>query len=416
MSMTKKSWIKWAIALAVALLLIGGVVRALSARKAQSQALTEASAPESPSLAKAQGTVELANTDVVKLQMLDLVQGLPISGSLKAVNSAVIKARVAGELQGLTVREGDFVKAGQVIARIDASENQSRVRQTKEQAESARAQVDVVQRQYDNNKALVDQGFISKTSLDTSLANLNAAQATYKAALAATDVAVKSVDDTVLRSPISGQVSQRLAQPGERLGVDAKIVEVLDLSRLELEATLSAADSIAVRVGQTAELKIEGSPQPVMARVARINPSAQAGSRSVLAYLSINNQDGTPATPNTQPLRQGLFAQGTLGTARTALPAVPLSSVRTDKPAPYLQVIENSQVVHRAVELGARGTTGVANGNEAVVAVKGLPEGAVVIRGNIGAVREGTQVRFTPMAGGAPAPEAVKKPAPQAAN
>jgi multidrug efflux system membrane fusion protein len=90
--------------------------------------------------------------------------------------------------------------------------------------------------------------------------------------------------------------------------------------------------------------------------------------------------------------------------------------VRTDKPAPYLQVIENSQVMHRAVELGARGTTGVANGNEAVVAVKGLPEGTVVIRGNIGAVREGTQVRFTPMAGGAPAPEPVKKPAPQAAN
>ena len=414
MSMTKKSWIKWAVLLVVALLLIGGVVRALSARKAQSQALAEASAPGSPGLAKAQGTVELADTDVVKLQTLNLVRGVPISGSLKAVNSAVIKARVAGELRGLTLREGDFVKAGQVIARIDASENQSRVRQTKEQAESARAQVDVVQRQYDNNKALVEQGFISKTSLDTSLANLNAAQATYKAALAATDVAVKSVDDTVLRSPISGHVSQRLAQPGERLGVDAKIVEVLDLSRLELEATLSAADSIAVRVGQTAELKIEGSPQAVMARVARINPSAQAGSRSVLAYLSIDNQNGTSATPNAQPLRQGLFAQGTLGTARTALLAVPLSSVRTDKPKPYLQVIEDSRVVHRAVELGARGTTGEANGIEAVVAIKGLPEGAVVIRVNIGAVREGTQVRFTPMASGAPG--TVEKPAPQAAN
>ena len=416
MSMTKKSWIKWAVLLAVALLLIGGVARTLTARKAQSQALAEASAPGVPGAAKAQGTVELADTDVVKVQTLELVQGLPISGTLKAVNSAVIKARVAGELQGLTLREGDFVKAGQVIARIDASENQSRVRQAKEQAESARAQVDVVQRQYDNNKALVEQGFISKTSLETSLANLNAAQATHKAALAATDVALKSVADTVLRSPISGQVSQRMAQPGERLGVDAKIVEVLDLSRLELEATLSAADSIAVRVGQTAELKIEGNPQAVTARVARINPSAQAGSRSVLAYLSLDNQDSTSATPNTQPLRQGLFAQGTLGTARTALPAVPLSSVRTDKPVPYLQVIENQQVMHRAVELGARGTAGAAAGNESVVAVKGVPEGAVVIRGNIGVVREGTRVAFTPMAGGIPAPQALNKPAQPAAK
>ena len=410
MSMTKKSWIKWAALLLALLLLAGGVVSALSARKAKSQALAQANSAGS---ATAQGTVELAETDVVKLQAMELMQGLPISGSLKAVNSAVIKARVAGELQGLTVREGDFVKAGQVIARIDASENQSRVRQTREQAESAKAQVDVVQRQYDNNKALVDQGFISKTSLDTSLANLNAARATYKAALAATDVAVKSVDDTVLRSPISGQVSQRMAQPGERVGVDSKIVEVLDLSRVEMEASLSAADSIAVRVGQTAELTIEGTPQPVMARVVRINPSAQAGSRSVLAYLRIDNQ-GKQAS--VQPLRQGLFAQGTLGTARTTLLAAPLGSVRTDKPVPYLQMIENGQVVHRTVALGTRGTTAGVAGDEAVVAVTGLPEGTVVIRGNIGTVREGTLVRFTSMAGTAAALQAVKKPAQPATN
>ena len=400
MSIASKTWIKWAVLALAFLLLAGGVVSALSARKAKSQALAAATAAGG---ALTQSTVELAGTDVIKLKTLALVQGLPISGSLKAVNSAVIKARVAGELQGLAVREGDFVKAGQVIARIDASENQSRVRQTREQAASAKAQVDVAQRQYDNNKALVEQGFISKTSLDTSLANLNAAQATYKAALATTEVAAKSVDDTVLRSPISGQVSQRMAQPGERVGVDTKIIEVLDLSRVELEASLSAADSIAVRVGQTAELTIEGTPQPVMARVVRINPSAQAGSRSVLAYLSVDNQSGA------QLLRQGLFAQGALATTSTSLLAVPLGSIRTDKPAPYLQVIENGQVLHRAVVLGVRGTTAGDAGSEAVVAVTGLLEGATVIRGNIGVVREGTQVRFTLMAGGAPALDAMKK-------
>ena len=417
--MTKKTWIKWTAFLLMVVVLAGSVASLLLARKAKNQALMSTNqasqANENGRLgaAKAQDTVELADTDVLTLQTLALVQGLPISGSLKAVNSALIKARVAGELQGLTVREGDVVKAGQVIARIDASENQSRVRQAKEQAASAKSQVDVVQRQYDNNKALVEQGFISKTSLDTSLSHLNAAKATHKAALAATDVALKSVSDSVLRSPISGQVSQRLAQPGERLGVDAKIIEVLDLSRLELEATLSAADALAVRVGQTAELKIEGSPAAVMAKVARINPSVQAGSRSVLAYLSIDNPSDSP---DHQPLRQGLFAQGTLGTTHTALLAVPLSSVRTDKPVPYVQVIEHRLVVHRAVELGARGTTNLITGQETVVAVKGVPEGAVVIRGNIGGVREGTQVRFTPMAGSVPAPEVLKTPAQPVAN
>ncbi|MFN5939756.1 MAG: efflux RND transporter periplasmic adaptor subunit [Polaromonas sp.] len=380
MNGAQKSWLKWLLILLVLGALGTAIARVLSARKAEQAALVSASA------AKQTSSVELATTDVTQVKVLEIMQGLAVSGSLKAVNSAVIKARVAGELQGLTVREGDFVKAGQVIARIDASEYLSRVRQFKEQAGSAKAQVDLVQRQYDNNKALVNQGFISKTALDASLANLNAAQATYKAAQAATDVATKSVDDTVLKAPISGQVSQRLAQPGERVGIDARIVEIVDLSRLELEATLSAADSTQIQVGQNAELQIEGSNKTVAAKVVRINPSAQAGSRSVLAYLSIDN-----SKPDALPLRQGLFAQGTLGTARTSLPAVPLTSVRTDKPAPYVQTIENGKVAHRAAELGARGN---ANGTE-VVAVKGLPDSTLVILGNIGALREGTSVTFT---------------------
>ncbi len=380
MSLSKKNGLKWFIVVLVLAVLAGGVLRVLSQRKAQQEALAAATA------AKAAVPVELASTDVAQAKMLDISQGLAVSGSLKAVNSALVKARASGELKGLTVREGDFVKAGQIIARIDASENQARVRQAKEQAESSSAQVDIAKRQYDNNKALVDQGFISATALDTSLANLNAAKATFRAAQAATDVATKSVDDTLLKAPISGQVSQRLAQPGERVGMDAKIIEIVDLSRLELEATLSASDSTRIQVGQSAQLQIEGSSQSVAAKVARINPSAQAGSRSVLAYLSLDN-----AQPGAMPLRQGLFAQGTIGTVQSSLLAVPLSSVRTDRPAPYVLTIDNGRVVYRPVELGVRANI---NGSD-VVAVKGLTDQVVVILGNIGTLREGTAVKFT---------------------
>jgi RND family efflux transporter MFP subunit len=367
---------KW-LALVLVVLAIGfGVARALSARKAQQDALAQSS------LAKAQPVVELAATDVVKAEIRELAQGLPISGSLKAVNSAAVKARAAGELQGLTLREGDAVKAGQIVARVDATEYNARVRQAQEQADAAKAQIDIAQRQWDNNKALVDQGFISKTALDTSLNNFHAAQANHKAALAAVEMARKTLEDTVLRAPISGVVSQRLAQPGERVGIDTRVIEIVDLSRLELEATLSAADSVDVRVGQEARLQVEGSTQPVAARVVRINPSAQAGSRSVLAYLALADAAG---------LRQGLFAQGTLGTGQTSALAVPLSAVRTDKPAPYVQVVQNNQVAHKTVEPGARG----ASGKEVMVAVNGLEAGAVVIRGNVGPLREGTPVKFT---------------------
>ena len=398
-----KPWIKWAIALVLLLLLATAVWGTLAARKKQQQALADTTA------AKAQTVVELAATDVFQTKTVELSQGLPVSGSLKAVNSAFVKTRVAGELQGLTVREGDAVKAGQVLARIDASEYQSRMRQAQEQADSAKAQIDIVQRQYDNNQALVNQGFISKTALDASLANLNAARANHRAALAAAEVARKSLDDTVLRAPLSGQVAQRLAQPGERLGVDVRVLEIVDLSRLEMEASLSAADALTVRTGQSAMLQIEGSAQTVKATVARINPSAQGGSRSVLVYLGIDNT----ATP--LGLRQGLFAQGTLGTTRMQALAVPLSAVRTDKPAPYVQVVDNNQVMHKPVEMGQRGSSGADAGNGTLVAVKGLAENAVVIAGAVGALREGTAVRFTQAsawAQAAPAAPAAAKTAP----
>jgi hypothetical protein len=105
-------------------------------------------------------------------------------------------------------------------------------------------------------------------------------------------MARKSLDDTVLQAPIGGVVSQRLAQPGERVAIDGKVLEIVDLSRLELEATLSAADSVQVRVGQSAAAAGRRHGQPVAARVVRINPSAQAGSRSVLAYLALDDATG----------------------------------------------------------------------------------------------------------------------------
>jgi RND family efflux transporter MFP subunit len=371
----RRNW-KWLLAALIALLVVAGGWRTVSGRRAQQAAEAQLATQ------RAQPTVELAAGDVVRAEVRELQRALPVSGSLKAVDSAYVKARVPGELQGLTLREGDAVKAGQVIARIDATEMQARLKQAREQADAAQAQIDIAERQFSNNKALVDQGFISRSALDTSANNLAAAQSNHKAALAAVDLAAKGMEDTVLRAPISGMVSQRLAQPGERVPVDGRVVEIVDLSRLELEATLSAADSVEVQVGQLAQLQVEGSARPVTARVVRINPSAQAGSRSVMGYLAVVDPTG---------LRQGLFAQGTLGIGRASALAVPLSAVRTDKPAPYVQVVEDNKVAHKAVATGARGEVE----KDSWVGVTGLQPGAAVVRGHVGPLREGTAVKFT---------------------
>jgi RND family efflux transporter MFP subunit len=368
-------WLKWALVALLAVLIAAGVLRALSSHKQQQEKIA-AQATE-----RAQTVVELGSKDVLVAKVSDMALNLAISGTLKAVNSAIVKARVAGELQELSVREGDTVKAGQIIARVDASEYQARVRQAQQQAQAANAQVDIARRAFDNNRSLVDQGFISKTALDTSLASLAAAEASYRAALAGTEVATKSLDDTVLRAPISGLISQRLAQTGERVAVEARIVEIVDLSRLEFEASLSASESLDLRLGQSALLQIEGSAKPVTARVVRINPSAVAGSRAVMAYLAI---DATPG------LRQGLFAQGTLATGRMQTLAVPLSAVRTDKPQPYVQLLNGQQVLHQTVEIGSRGEVD----GQTMVAIKGVPENARLVSGSVGTLRDGTAVRL----------------------
>lgn len=362
---------------AVATLLAGGARWA-----SQRQPATDAAKTTAP----VTNLIELSASDVVPVQKMDMVQGLSVSGTLKASQSAMVKARVVGELLDLVVREGDMVKAGEVIARIDPTEYQARERQAKQQADAASAQVEIAQKQFDNNKALVDQGFISPTALQNSAASLSGAKATHLAAVAALDVARKALDDATVRTPISGQIAQRLAQPGERMALDARIVEVVNLSQLELEAALPATDARLVRTGMKAQLKVEGVEEAVAAQVLRINPSAQAGSRSVLVYLGMAGQDG---------LRQGLFAQGLLGTRNVQALAVPLSSVRTDKPQPYVQVIEGDQVRHVTVLPGARTEKTVNNVTLTWSEVQGLSEGTQVLRASAGAVREGTPVKFT---------------------
>ena len=376
----KKStlWILSAVALAT---LVAGAARWNQQRQV---AKTPA-----PTVAAAVPRIELARTDVFTAEIQTLNLGIAVSGPLKASDSAIIKARVAGELQEMSVREGDPVQAGQVVARIDPSEFQARVRQAQQQADAAKAQVDIAQRQFDNNQALVNQGFISQTALLASQASLNGAKATHMAALAALDLANKSLVDATLRSPLSGVVAQRLAQPGERVAIEARLIEVISLSRLELEAALSAEEASRVKVGMSAQLSIEGIAEPVTAKVLRINPSAQMGSRSIVVYLGIQGREG---------LRQGLFAQGSLGTQSVQVLAVPVSSVRTDKPQPYVQVVQDGKIAHITVQPGARSE----GGRESLMAVSGLSAGAQVLTGSVGPVREGIAVVFTATAKSTP--------------
>jgi RND family efflux transporter MFP subunit len=387
--MKLRSKITWILLSAIVIAAVGYWQMRKNSATAQAVATAPAATNDTPAS-------ELLTSNVTTLELQTLRHTLPVSGNLKALNTVTIKARVSGELLMLNGREGDSVKAGQTIAKIDPAEFQRKLRQAEQQADAAKSQIDIAQRQFDNNKALVDQGFISKTALEASEATLLGAKATFNAASAGADVARKSLDDTVLISPINGQIAARLAQPGERVSIDQKLLDIVDLSSLELEATLSPADSIEVRVGQTALLTLEGNDVPVYAVVQRINPNVQANSRSVLVYLRLQNVQG---------LRQGLYGQGQLELGRQQVLALPLEMVRTDKPQPYVQLLVNGQVVHQIVSLGRRGNIGKDDAT-VWVEVKGIDNGAQVLSSRAGLMREGLRLNIV----SAPSPAATAKP------
>jgi membrane fusion protein, multidrug efflux system len=369
-----KRWVS-GLLIAVALGVLGlAIGRVLLERRSAASAATQAP--------KSTAALDLAPSDVATASTRELARTIELSGSVRAVNSAFVKARVAAEITRITVREGDAVKAGQPLVQQDATEFDWRLRQAEQQAASARAQVEIAQRTLTNNKALVAQGFISPTALDTSVSNAAGAQATLQAALAAVELARKSRADATLTAPIDGIVSQRLAQPGERVSIDTRILEIVDLSRLEIEAALAPDDVASLRVGSVARLRVDGIVDEIGARVARISPSAQTGSRAVLVYLSLEPH---PA------LRHGLFARGRVELERRPALTLPSSAVRLDQAHEYVLAVVDGSVVQRAVRTGAHGASG---GVDVVEVLAGLADGTQVLAGTVGTVREGTPVRI----------------------
>ncbi|MFY7855458.1 MAG: efflux RND transporter periplasmic adaptor subunit, partial [Rubrivivax sp.] len=182
---------------------------------------------------------------------------------------------------------------------------------------------------------------------------------------------------------------------------DARLMEIVDVSRLELEAAIAPEDLPGLRVGQTARLQVDGLAEPVNARVARINPSTQAGTRAVMVYLAVDPHPD---------LRQGLFARGQVEVQRQTARVVPASALRLEGALPQVAVVvpdgsdpRAGRVVLRTVRSGTSGQAVFDAAPEAALAIEeGLQAGERVLRGSVGRLRDGTRVTL-PAASAAPA-------------
>ncbi|ELX10678.1 RND efflux pump membrane fusion protein [Janthinobacterium sp. HH01] len=332
---------------------------------------------------KKQEVFELASGDIAAIDARSLAVSLPLSGSLAPLSSATIKSKVSGVVEATTVQEGMAVSAGQVLARIDQSDLRARLQQQQAMLDEAQAKLSLATKNESNSGALLKQKYISQNAYDSTQNSVDLARANVKSAAAMVEIARIALNDGVIKAPISGVVSKRHVQAGEKLAPDMPVYSIVNLAELTLEAQVPASEIPRVKVGQDVKFKVDGFQGRAFAgKVARINPATEAGSRAMLVYISVKNEDSA--------LRAGMFAKGSIVTDRSAvMPIVPLPALRTDKGQQVVYQIVQGKVIAQPVKLGLR------NEDEGYAeVVEGLQPGASVIVSKLESVKPGSQVKL----------------------
>jgi membrane fusion protein, multidrug efflux system len=331
--------------------------------------------PSSPAATESEVTapLELAQVDVAAVQPRMLTRLLPLSGSLSPVVQATVKSKVGGEVQQLTVREGQDVREGEAIARLDTRNLQAQYDRELASVEKARADLELATLNREKNRSLLDQKYISQNTFEQTESAYAGSVANVKLAEAQARLAKINLDDAVVRAPFAGTVSRRLVQQGEKVSPDTSIVALVDLRELLLEAAIPAAEIPSVKIGQAARFSVGGfGSRQFEGKVQRINPTTSEGSRAITIYLAVPNPD--------RALKGGMFAQGDLMLDSTEpVLSIPSSALHFEAGVPIVYTLVDGKIARQQVTIGAQ-----AEGSEFVEVQSGLNAGERVIVASIG--------------------------------
>ena len=327
-------------------------------------------------------TLEFTPAEVVKPQRLAMPERIEFSGALMAPRTAVVRAKAAGTLLSLTVAEGSRVKAGQVLGSIDLSDLRSRAAERAAGVDSAQSRINEAERAHRSNEDLAKQKFISANALESSRATLDAARAQLKAAQAQWATSTLGIRDAALTAPIAGVVGRRNVLPGEKVSAEQELMTVVDLKELELSAVVGTHQVSALKPGQALQVRVEGATAPVAARIDRIAPMAEAGTRGIRVVAVLGNPD--------EVFRAGQYASATVSIADAAQRlTVPASALGQISGQDFVWVLDRGALVRRLVITGRRdAAAGV------VEVTRGLAADAQVIAARFDGLKEGASARI----------------------
>ncbi len=364
----RKSWKLGAIA-AVVLLAGGGAGFAVMASKGD--------APKKTAEEKAKPALEFVASEVVKPVVAAMPAQIEFSGPLVAPGTAIVRAKSNGTLLNLAVGEGSRVKAGQPLGQVDLEELRYRIAERGASVEAMRAQMEQAERTYKANEGLAAKNFIAQTALDTSRASYEAARANWNAAKAQLDTSQVTMRQAGLVAPINGIVAKRHALPGEKLAAEQQILTIVDLARLELAGLVGTHEIGRLQPGMAVQVQVEGVAQPVEAKIARIAPAAEPGTRSIGVTLVLDNP-------------KELYRAGQYAVAKVVLPddtqrlTVPIAAISRNSGQEQVWMIENGTLARRIV------TTGRSDAREGRVEIlTGLKPEAQVLAARFDNLREG---------------------------
>ncbi|MEP7262163.1 MAG: efflux RND transporter periplasmic adaptor subunit [Usitatibacter sp.] len=325
---------------------------------------------------------EFAAGDLAQLERVPLGRQIPVSGSMKPVLQATVRSKVPAEVARIHVQEGDRIAAGMPLITLDTADLKARYDAQAAAVAEARARLDLARKNQGNNKALLEKSFISQNAYDSVINTVQVAEANMQSAEAQAAIARRALADASIRSPFGGIVAKRWVNVGDKVSGDMPVVQIVDLARMELEAPIPVSEIPFVKVGQEILFTVDGFPsRKFSGKVERVNPSAEAGSRSIMVFVTIPNADAS--------LKGGMFANGVLATnAGTEVDVIPITALLEEGGQSFVHVVKNGKVERRSIVIGTRnverGVVVVKEGlerNVPVVAVKadGLKAGATAI-------------------------------------
>lgn len=324
----------------------------------------------------------LGASDVHSVATGTIEMAMGIQGDLRPVEEIPVRARIEGNLETVTVREGDRVSRGQVLARFESSTEEGAQKSSMADVESAKADSVNAQWNADQSAELFRAGAIPERDLRSNQQALVAASARLAAARSRLQASTREYEDTRVLSPTTGVVSIRSVETGEHVSRGASMFTIVRNDVLELEAAVPAR--FAGDVSANMPVRFSAGGREMLGRVARVSPTINPANRSVTIYLQLPNPGGA--------LKGNTFATGRIvSRTLTGTIIVPSSAIRygQQQNEPFVYRIANETIEHQPVQLGVVDeVTGI------VQVTSGLEVGDRVIVGNVGAVGRGVKVRI----------------------